>query len=157
MTASTQPQPQPGPHGKWFARVYVPVLALAGGVGGWILADSIDHQSVASDFWSQILTIVGLSALPIVVVAMRVPAYATPRWRAIAAVAVLAAFAIVLVVFAIAMHQVAQVVPEGEPPPQPSDASLYVACIGTGLILAAVACGVVIAFFEPFGSMEPRS
>ena len=147
--------PKPGPHGKWFAVFYAPALAMAGAAGGWLLANSVDDQSVASDFWSQILTIVGLSALPIVVVAIRVPAYATPRWRAIATVAVFAAFVIVLIVFAISMHQLAQVVPEGQAPPQPSDASLYGACIGTGLILAAVALGVVIAFFEPFGSMEP--
>jgi hypothetical protein len=66
------------------------------------------------------------------------------------------AFVMVLVVFAISMHELATVAPEGKSPPPPNDASLYVACIGTGLILAAVACGVVIALFEPFGSMEPR-
>jgi hypothetical protein len=129
---------------------------LAGATGGAALAYSINDQSVASDFWSQILTVVGLSALPIVVVAMRIPAYAAEEWRPIATVAVFAAFVIVLVVFAVSMHQLAQVVPEGEAPPQPSDVSLYVACIGTGLILAAVACSVVISFFEQFGSMEPR-
>jgi hypothetical protein len=113
----------------------------------------IDRQRL----WSQLLTIVGLSALPIVVVAMRVPAYATAEWRTISAVAVFAAFVIVLTVVGISIHQIAQVVPQNQASPQPSDAALYVACIGTGLILAAVACGVVIAFFEPFGSMEPPS
>jgi hypothetical protein len=89
VTHSTQPHlPVPGPHGRWFGLLCVPALGLVGAIGCWILAASADDQPIASDFWSQILTVVGLSALPIVVVAMRVPAYATPKWRAIAAVSV---------------------------------------------------------------------
>jgi hypothetical protein len=156
MSAAVKKPPQPGSHGAWFAVIYVPVLAAMGALGGWLLADSVKDQAIASDFWKQILTTVGLSALPIVVVAMRVPAYATAKWRALSAIAVLLAFALVLIVFAISMHEIARVVPEGESPPQPDDASLFAACIGTGLILTAVVTGVVVAFFEEFGSMEPQ-
>jgi hypothetical protein len=119
-------------------------------VGGAALAWSVKDQAIDSDFWKQILTVVGLSALPIVVVAMRVPAYATAKWRRLSAIAVLLAFALVLVVVGISMYEIARVAS------QPGDASLFVACIGTGLILAAVAAGVVVAFFEDSGSMESR-
>jgi len=93
---------------------------------------------------------------------VRVPAYATAGWRKASAIAVLVAFALVLVVVGISMHEIARVVPEGmsqdgNSQQQPSDFVLYVGCIGTGLVLASVAAGVVVAFFEEFGSMEPRA
>ena len=43
----------------------------------------------------------------------------------------------------------------GWSPEPPGVVGLFVTCIGTGVILAAVACGVVIAFFQESGSMEP--
>ncbi len=102
------------------------------------------------------MTIDGLSALPHVVVAMRAPSYATEGWREVSTAAIVFAFLLVLAIVGVCMHELARVVPAGGSPDPPGVVGLFVTCVGTGVILAAVACGVVIAFFQESGSMEPQ-
>jgi hypothetical protein len=86
---------------------------------------------------------------------MRAPSYATEGWRQISTAAIVLAFFVVLAIVGSCMHELARVVPAGQTPDPPSAVALFTTCIGTGIILAAVACGVVIAFFQESGSMEP--
>ena len=152
---ATTARPRIGPHGRFFATRFVPAMLAIGGGAGVILALSLRGEPIASAFWSQAMTIVGLSALPLVVVAMRAPSYATEGWRQLSTAAIVLAFLVVLAIVGACMHELARVVPEGRPPEPPAVGALLVTCVGIGVILAAVACGVVIAFFQESGSMEP--
>jgi len=152
---ATAARPRIGPHGRFFATKFVPVMLAIGVGAGVSLGLSLRGEPVASAFWSQVMTIVGLSALPLVVVAMRAPSYATERWRQVSTAAIVLAFLVVLAIVGVCMHELARVVPDGRAPEPPGVVGLFVTCIGTGVILAAVACGVVIAFFQESGSMEP--
>src|SRR4051812_25732788 len=64
------------------------VLFLLGVAGGFALAESLDGKSLDRGFWGQLLTITGLSALPLVGLAARAPAYTGEKlWSACLAVA----------------------------------------------------------------------
>jgi hypothetical protein len=79
---------------------------------------------------------------------MRPSSYATGGWRQVSTAAIMPAFLVVLAIVGVCTHELARVVPEGWSPEPPAVVGLFVTCIGTGVILAAVACGVVIALFK---------
>jgi len=147
--------PAPGRQGKRFARVFVPFMGALGLVGGLALAVSLDGDTIDRGFWTQLLTITGVSALPLVGIAVRAPAYGTAHWRWPATAATIFAFVVVLAVIGTCLHQIATVAPEGQTPKEPDLALLVVACGGAGMVLAAVACGAVADFFGQ--SMEDEA
>ncbi len=163
MSAATPPageQVNPGPDipgepGRTFAHWFAPLMLILGGVLGWLFAYTVDHQPVNSDLWKWLLATSGLTALPLVGVAMRAPAYQSAHWRWDTAIAVIAAFLIVIAVIGICLHEIAAAPPDtaspGAPAPKPENVNfwrLHIASAGTGLILAALACGVVLDFFK---------
>jgi hypothetical protein len=145
----------PGKNGRIFAFVFVPAMLVLGGVLGFVFAVHTDHQPVSADLWKQLLTIAAITALPLVVIGMRAPAYHSHLWRWITAIAVIVAFLIVMTVIGICLYEIATARPATAPGSTPAAAPenvngtrLRIACAGTGVILAALACGVVLEFFK---------
>ncbi|HWT92541.1 MAG TPA: hypothetical protein VN238_06065 [Solirubrobacteraceae bacterium] len=154
MSAASTGTTQSGPQGRAFATRYLAMLALLGGGAGALLAWSLKDEHIVAEFWKQIITLVGVTTLPIVAVAMRTPGYATERWRLFSAVAVPAVLVLVFAVIGLSLHELAQFVKKDEMPSEPSEFSLFAVCIGAGVVVAGTAAGVVIAFFEKYGTME---
>jgi hypothetical protein len=134
-------------HGQFFARVYAPALLLAGAGIGAVLANSVDNQALSQDFWKETLKIVSLSAIPLAVLAMRAPFAAGGQWRRNSAIAVITAFAVVVSVVGVCLNQIAPFQSRDATPATPADWKVWAVCIGTGLTVAALALGVVLAFF----------
>jgi hypothetical protein len=142
-----------GPEGRGFA-VYACGLAVVGAGGGLWLASMLHGKELDSDFWKQILTITGVSALPLIAVAIRTPASAFRNWRTVSALTVFGGFLAVLMIVGICLYEMAPFLADKQHPTVASGGALYAACIGVGLVLAAVAAGVVGDFFMAHGGFE---
>ena len=146
---------QAGAHGRFFATRFVPLMLALGIGGGLFLAGELAGRRVSSDFWKTVLTLAGVSVLPLVVLGMRAPTFATTRWREWSTVGVIAGFVVAMLVAGTCLYEIARVVPEGAQPPVADGLRVRVACGGLGAIIAAIACGVVTDFFTDRPSMEP--
>ena len=96
-----------------------------------------------------------LSAIPLAVLAMRAPFAAGEEWRRNSAIGVIIAFAVVASVVSVCLHQIAPFLGSGAVPATPPDWKVWVVSVGTGLTLASLALGVVLAFFVKDKEVAP--
>jgi hypothetical protein len=146
---------QPGPHGRFFATRFVPVMLALGIGGGLVLAGELDGRPLSTDFWKTALTLTGVSVLPLVVLGMRAPGFAATHWREWSTVCVIAGFVVAMLVLGACLYEIGRVVPQGQQPPEPDWLRLRVVCGGAGAIIAGIACLVVTDFFMGRQTMEP--
>jgi len=147
---------QPGPQAHNFL-FFVGAMLLIGAIGGIVLASSVHGQKLDTGFWSQIITVTGVSALPLVAIAIRAPASALARWRTSSAIAVGVSFVLVLAIVGVCLDEIAPYIGKDAEPSTPSDGHVYFACTGMGVVLAAVASGVVADFFKDRGGFDDVS
>jgi hypothetical protein len=132
-----------GPDEYRFLSGIVPFFVVVVGlVGGIALATNLDQtQVVQQSYWSELLKVAGVSALPLVAVAVRLPrASKKTNWEKPARILVFIAFPVALLTIGICLYEVATTDKNGV---DPGDFLVWVSAIGTGLILAAVAIGVM--------------
>jgi hypothetical protein len=133
-----------------FLTVMAAVVAVVGLLGGLLLGFSLtgksvldvslsDGTTVMQSYWSELLKVAGVSALPLVAIAVRIPrAGSGTGWQPLARGLVFIAFPVAIGTIAICLNRVGVTPKDGANPP---DALLYLTGAGTGLILAAVALG----------------
>lgn len=128
------------------------VVVAVGLAGGVALAASLDGSKVLqSAYWSEVLKVAGLSAVPLVAIAVRLPrASGSTGWERPARVMVFLAFPLVVGTIGICINRLAQMPKDGA---DPSDTLLYITSIGLGLTLAAVAVGVTADVLD---KIDPR-
>ena len=119
----------------------VAALALSAGLLGVVLGLSMNgSKTVSASYWAEILKVAGVSALPLVALAVRMPRTSgSAQWTSFATVLVFLAFPIALLVICVCLNRIALGAKDGE---DPHDVYLFVTAIGAGLVLAAVAVRV---------------
>ncbi len=124
-----------------FLAYFIVVALLVGLVGGIALALSLTgDQVVQGSYWSELLKVVGVAALPLVALAVRFPRTSgKATWSKSARKLVLVAFPIALGTIGLCLNRVAETPKDGADAP---DLLLYLSGAGAGLVLAAVAVGV---------------
>jgi hypothetical protein len=117
------------------------VFLFGGFLGGLVLGLSLGGDEVIqSSYWTQLLTVSGVAALPLVAIAVRLPrASGTTGWEKPARIAVFCAFPLVLAEIVLCLNRVAVTPKDGA---NPGDFFPIASGVGVGLILAAVAVGV---------------
>jgi hypothetical protein len=131
------------------------VIAVIGLVGGLILGLTLAGDDVIqSTYWTQLLTVSGISALPLIAVAVRLPrASGGTGWERPARISVFLAFPLVVGIIVLCLDRVAVTPKDGANPP---DAFPIVTGIGIGLILAAIAIGVAADVLDKIDT-EPKA
>lgn len=126
------------------------------GRGGFFLAGTLDGtEKVSSSYWSELLKVVGVSALPLVAVAVRLPRSAAPQgWRRWTGLLVLAALPLTLLIIGVCLNGAARTPKDGGDAPY---AAIYISAMGCGVILAAVAVGVAADVLDQIDAEPPQA
>ena len=126
----------------------VAVLASLGGlIGGLGLALTLDGKTVVqATFWTTLLTVSAVAALPLVATATGVARLWTGNvaFRSLAPLVMLGAAAISLVEIVVCLHQIAITDKVGDP----NDLAVYLTTIPAGLTLGAAVFGVAWAILD---------
>jgi hypothetical protein len=142
------------PERKLLAAFAVLVLPV-GFVGSMILAISLGDKTLPTTYWDKLLTITGVAALPLVAMAVLVLRGVTkegPRyWGKWIFVGGLIAFAIALTVILICLYELVTTPAAGK---KPGASALWVATLGTGLTLGAVAASVAAAALDKIDELS---
>jgi MFS-type transporter involved in bile tolerance (Atg22 family) len=133
--------------------LFAPIALAVGGIAGGILAGALDGKTLTSDYWDKLLTITGVSALPLVAVAVLViRARLTERrtnpvafWGGSILLGGMVAFIVVLVVIMICLYEMVTTPEAGK---VAGSLPLWVATLGAGLTLGAVAASVAAAALD---------
>ena len=134
-------------------------LAMAIGLASSVvLATKLDDRTtITTDYWDKLLTIAGVSSLPVVAMAFLVvrAAMQQPRsglgpWGTGIIIGGMVAFAATMVVILICLFQivVAADAAKDTVPNAPDDWVIWVATVGVGITLSAAAVGVAAAALD---------
>jgi hypothetical protein len=140
--------------------LFAPIALAIGGIAGGILAGKLDGKTLTSVYWDKLLTITGVSALPLVAVAVLViRARLNERrtnpvafWGGSILLGGLIAFMVVLVVIMICLYEMVTTPEAGK---VAGGFSLWVATLGAGLSLGAVAASVAAAALDKIDDDPP--
>ena len=128
----------------------VAVLSTLGGLfGGILLCLMLDgDRSVQSGFWTALLTVSALSALPLVAMTTHVArlwaSSSSPTWLSLAPLAMIAAAAVALVEIVLCLYQLGVTSGAGDP----SDVVVALTTIPAGATVGAAVFGVAAAILD---------
>jgi hypothetical protein len=134
---------------------------IVGVLFGTLLANSLDQKVLPPGYWDTLMTVTGVSALPLVATAVLVirshhnlNTQPVGRWGATLLVGGMIAFIVALTVIGVCVYQTVITPDAGK---VPDKLALWVATLGAGLTLGAVAAGVAAAALDTIDDSPPSS
>ena len=139
MTVARVKAIEPGEY-RFLNGIDLAVVVVGVGLGVVLGISLSGSKAVQGSYWSELLKVAGVSALPLVAIAVRLPrASGNTGWEKPARLLVFVAFPLVVGTIVLCLNRIAVTPKDGV---NPADWLLIASGAATGLILAAVAVGV---------------